>query len=87
MADNKPKEASERALPEIVGVPGRVRMVVKPVIGGGPVVRLRPGTRARGHLTCWPGDEPRWPGQLAAAGIAAAIALVAGILIGRFLLP
>ena len=37
--------------------------------------------------TYWPGDEPRWPGQLLAAGIAAVVSLVAGILIGRFLLP
>ena len=87
MADNEPDQASKSALPDIIGVPGRVRMVVKPVIGGGPAIRLPPGTRARGHLTCWPGDEPRWPRQLLAAGIAAAVALVAGILIGHFLLP
>ena len=89
MADKEPEPLPKDVVPEIIGVPGRVRMVKKLVnLGVLKPEPIPPGSRRQAqHLRYWPGDEPRWPGQLLAAGIAAVISLVIGILIGRFLLP
>jgi hypothetical protein len=88
MARNQPKPTETAPPPDVVGVPGRVQLAPLVDLGGGPAIPSPPGTKCKGHLTHWPGDEPvsPWPSRLALAGTALGF-LTAGILIGRFLLP
>jgi len=74
MASKEPEQPKTMPEGELVGLPSRVR-IAPPVWGDpGPATPLPPGTRARAHLTCWPGDESPWPGRLVTADIAAAVA-------------
>jgi hypothetical protein len=87
MARKDPELTRTTPQPGVVGVPGRTQ-IAPPVWGEpGPAIPVPPGTRVRPKHIRWAHEESPWPGRLVTAGIAAAVALVAGILIGRFLLP
>lgn len=88
MADKEPEPTRKNKLPEVLGVPGRIQEVTKwQFLGPVKAVKVPPGTKAQ-HLKNWPGDEQAspWPSWLALAGTAVGF-LIAGILVGRFLLP
>jgi len=85
MAGNQPKPPQTTPRQDVVGVPGRIQLSPLVDLGGGPAVPSPPGTFRRERFR-WPEDASPWPSRLALAGTALGF-LVAGLLIGRFLLP